>query len=352
MGFVVNLLILAAGLALLVKGSDFFVKSSASIAKKLGVSEFVIGLTLVAVGTSIPELASSVFASLNHAGGLVIGNVAGSNIANIGLIAGIGACLAFVKTKREMIDRDGYIMLFVACLFFVFILNDLIILRWEAAIFLLLYIGYVFYLFEAKPKYKGKYRFRDFLAYFYKFRYVVTIKSKIMSSINRKKRSELEKKEVRQLFKAGLIKDILILIIAGAAIVFGAKYLVNEAIFFADMLKIPQTIIGITLIAVSTSLPELMVTISAVRKGYGTIALGNVIGSNITNIFLILGVSGLIYPLAAIKSTLFLTAPFVILMSILLLIFIKSYWQIRRIEGIIFIILYAVFIAALLYVVI
>jgi len=102
-------------------------------------------------------------------------------------------------------------------------------------------------------------------------------------------------------------------------------------------------LIGISLIAIGTSLPELSVTIFAARKGYGNIAVGNIIGSNIANIFLILGVSGLIFPLSIIKSTLSYSAPFMIFMSLLLLTFIKSHWEIRRIEGIIFLVLYTVF---------
>ncbi|MFB0518922.1 MAG: sodium:calcium antiporter, partial [Acidobacteriota bacterium] len=135
---VINILLFAVGLALLVKGSDFFVKSAASIARKLGVSEFVIGLTLVAVGTSIPELVSSIIASLKQQSGIIIGNVVGSNIANIGLIVGIAAAIHIIRTRQEMLKRDGYIMLFAALLFFVFSINRTIS-RTEAVIFIFLY---------------------------------------------------------------------------------------------------------------------------------------------------------------------------------------------------------------------
>jgi cation:H+ antiporter len=134
--------VLILGLVLLVKGSDFFVQAAAAIAQKLGVSEFVIGLTLVAVGTSIPELASSVAASMQHQSDIVMGNIVGSNIANIGLILGVAATLAVIKTREEMVKRDGYLMLFAALVLYLFMLNGTIS-RVEAVLFLLLYCAYI-----------------------------------------------------------------------------------------------------------------------------------------------------------------------------------------------------------------
>lgn len=334
---------------MLVKGSDFFVKSAASIAKKLGVSEFVIGLTLVAIGTSIPELVSSIIASLKQQSDIVIGNVVGSNIANIGLIVGIAATIRLIKTKEEMLKRDGYIMLFAALLFYAFSLN-MMISKIEAIIFLLLYFAYVMFLLGTKPKFKGKYNFKEFIRSFFGFRFLIPVISRVTSNLSNtenKKMTPIEERKIQELSKAGLIKDFLILIISGFAVVFGAKYLVDEAIFFADFFNVPKTLIGISLVAVGTSLPELSVSGSAARKGYGEIAVGNIIGSNIANIFLILGVSGLFFPLSIIKSTLFYTAPFMIFMSLLLLFFIRSQWEIRRIEGTVFIVLYLTFMTLL-----
>jgi cation:H+ antiporter len=336
-------LLLILGLIFLVQGADYFIKSAASIAKKFGISEFIIGLTLVALGTSIPELASSITASIKNATGIIIGNVVGSNIANIGLIIGVAATIAVIKTKKAMLNRDGYIMLFVTGLFYLFMVNGTIS-RIEAGIFLLLYIVYLIFLIEAKPEFE-EYNFGHFLRYFLRFQYLITIKSRIFSSRDKKKKeiTPAQKREMKELFKAGLIKDFLIVIIAGSAVVLGAKYLIESAIFFANLFNIPENMIGLSVIAIGTSLPELAVSISAARKGYGNIAIGNIIGSNITNILLIIGVSGLILPITIIKSTLYYTAPFMIFMSILLLIFIRSYWTIRRIEGTIFLILYTIF---------
>ena len=343
-----NIVLFVLGLVLLVKGADFFVKSAAAIAQKLGVSGFVIGLTLVALGTSIPELASSVFAALKEESGIVIGNVIGSNIANIGLIVGLGACIATLKTREEMLKRDGYIMLFAALLFYVFIVNGRVS-RGEALIFLLLYVAYILFLFECTPKSRDDYVFNDFIRYFVGFRYLLTIKNSIGPPPSKKRRTTKTEEKMTELSETGLIKDFVVLIVSGCAVVLGADCLVNEAIFFAEFFDIPKTVIGISLVAVGTSLPEVGVTLSAARQGYGSIAVGNVIGSNIANVFLVLGVSALIFPLAVIKSTVYYNAPFMIFMSILLLIFIRTDWEIRRIEGIAFLLLYSLFVIVLFY---
>jgi len=354
----INIILFLVGLVLLIKGSDFFVEASASIAKKLGVSELVIGLTLVALGTSIPELASSVIASLKQHSGLIIGNVIGSNIANIGLIVGIAATITAIKTKEHMLKRDGYIMIFVTVVFYIFMLNNSIS-RIEAGVFLLFYFAYIVFLFEVEAKEEDESHFREFIRYFFRFKYLLTVHSRILAGIRYQKKNDhklkkekvspVEKKEVKELFKAGIYKDYLTIVISGIAIVFGAKYLVEGAIYFASAFNVSDTLIGVSIVALGTSLPELSVSISAARKGYGNIVVGNIIGSNIANILLVTGVSALILPLKVISSTIVFTGPFMILMSILLLVFIKSYWQIKRIEGTIFLILYTVFIMLLFF---
>lgn len=337
----INILIFIFGIVILFKGSDMLIESASSIAKRFGVSEFVIGLTIVAIGTSVPELASSVIAALNHDPGIIIGNVIGSNIANIGLIVGIASTVAVIKTRREMIERDGYIMLFVSFALLFFLINKRLSII-ECIIFLVLYLAYLLFLLEEKPERKGKYHFREYLRYVYKFNYLLTIRSRIIRGVKgyRKK----EKQEAKKTFAKGLFKNFFEMILGFAGVFFGAKFIVENAIFFANMLNIPSNLIGISLVALGTSLPELSVCISSARKGFGNIAVGNVIGSNIANILLILGISGLITPITISPQTLLFSIPFMILMSILLLVFIRSYWQIRKIEGIVFLILYILFI--------
>ncbi|MBD3249643.1 calcium/sodium antiporter [Candidatus Woesearchaeota archaeon] len=343
----IHIFIFLLGLVLLVKGSDLFVKSAASIAKKLGVSEFIIGLTLVAFGTSLPELASATAASIKDASGIILGNVMGSNIANICLILGLAALFGTAKTYKEMLRRDGYILLMVTFIFLIFI-ADGTISRIKGVFFLLMYISYTFFLFEMGPELK--YDYRDFIRYLYKFRYLMTIRSRIIAGFNnlKNKVSSREKREIKALFKAGLMKDFLMLIITCLAIILGANYLVEESIFFAYLLNIPQTLIGITVIAIGTSLPELSVAVSAVKKGFGDIAIGGVIGSNISNIALILGVSSLIRPLSVIRSTIYFTAPFLMIVSIIFVVFIRTRWKIQKKEAIALLGLYTIFMILIL----
>jgi len=330
---VTEVLLLLLGLVLLVKGADYFVKSAAHIAKALGISEFLIGLTLVALGTSIPELASSIVASLNNSTGLIIGNVIGSNIANIGLIAGIVAVLSIIKTKENMLKRDGYIMLFVSFVFLLFAFNG-VIEFYEALIFLVLYIVYVLFLIDVESKEK-EFHFPQFLNYFLTFKYVGTVKNMFSSSGSKKS------------FDHSLFKQFFIVIVSVGAIVLGAHFFITEAIFFATLFGLSDTFIGLTLVAIGTSLPELVVSGSAALRGYGNIAIGNIIGSNISNILLILGVTGIMSPLNVVRSSLFFTIPFMIMMSVILLMFIKSDWELRKAEGIIFLVLYVLFIGVL-----
>ena len=194
--YLINVLLFIGGLLLLVKGADLFVMSSSLIAKRFGVSELIIGLTLVSIGTSVPELAASITASFEQASGIVIGNVLGSNIANIGLIVSIDALLSNVRTEELMLRRDGYIMLFSAFLFLLFIL-DFRISRIEAFIFLLLYLVYLLFLLDKVKKQEEDIYFRDFMKYFFKFEYIFDLKARIETGV----RGRLEEKRIKEAVK-------------------------------------------------------------------------------------------------------------------------------------------------------
>lgn len=370
--FLINVLVFVGGLVLLVKGADLFVVTSSLIAKRFGVSEFIIGLSLVSLGTSVPELASALTASFQQASGIIIGNILGSNIANIGLIASTAALLSHVKTEELILRRDGYIMLFSSFLLLLFIL-DFKISRIEAFIFLLLYFAYLLFLLEKVKKHDEEMYFKDFLGYFFRFEYLFDLKVRIEMRILKNRRAngvsevvktsseepgekiekeiriESENKEIdvdleaENLYKSSLLIEFFKLIASGVSIIFGAKYFVEQAIFFALLLEVPETLIGISLVAIGTSIPELMVTVSAARSGYTSIALGNVIGSNITNILLILGCSGLVNPLIITGLSTYYIAPFMLIISVLFLYFIRTGWRIQRSEGLILLLLYSGF---------
>jgi cation:H+ antiporter len=273
-----------------------------------------------------------------------------------------------------MLRRDGYIMLFCSFLLFLFILNFQIS-RLEALIFLLLYLAYTVFLFDKVKKHEDMY-FKDFFFYFLFFEYLSDLKTAIEKGIlkNRRKeelsestksesqetRERFEKKEeaefenkidtilaIEPLSESSLSEEIFKLTASGVAVIIGAKYFVEQAIFFALLLEVPETLIGISLVAVGTSIPELMVTISASRSGYEGIAVGNVIGSNITNILLILGCSGLIHPLTITELSVYYIAPFMLIISAAFLLFIRTSWRIKRSEGLILLLLYCGFIIAI-----
>ena len=412
---VINILIFLGGLVLLVKGSDLFVLTSSRIARRFGVSEFEIGLTLVSVGTSVPELASSLTASFQQASGIVMGNILGSNIANIGLIASTAALLTNIKTEEVMLRRDGYIMLFASVLLFLFML-DFEISRLEALIFILFYLAYLLFLLDKVKRHEEDIYFKDFLIYFFKFEYLFDLKSRIKPQVQERGKgnrnsedtkkgtlktgkraqnkygsesesemrteyeseSEIElrteyesesKIELRtknepitepeyedidvdvteeKLYEANLLIEFLKLIASGAAIIIGAKYFVEQAVFFALLLEVPETLIGISLVAVGTSVPELMVTISAARSDYAGIALGNVIGSNIANTLLILGCAGLVHPITVTSLGIYYIAPFMLIMSFLLILFIRTGWRVKQFEGLILLLLYLGFMILIL----
>jgi cation:H+ antiporter len=338
-----NVVLLAAGLFLLLGGSDFFVKSAASIAKKLGVSEFIIGLTLVAIGTSMPELFSSLTASLKQQGEIVVGNIVGSNIANICLILGVTASLSLVRTNDEMLRRDGYIMMLSVVLFYIFIFDGSISV-FEAIAFLFLYIAYLGFVFVKKKKYKAQYGFKAFITYLVKLEFLRSTVERI--SDMRKKSADENGRE--SISRKGLSKDLFLFFFSLIAIIIGASLLIEEAVYFTGLLGISGTVIGLTLVALGSSLPELGVTITAARKGFSNIAVGNVMGSCIANILFVLALSTFVFAPAVTDSIRFLFAPLMIFATILLLFFIRSHWQIRKLEGIVFLALYVVFIVLLI----
>ncbi|KAA0003153.1 MAG: calcium/sodium antiporter [Thermoplasmata archaeon] len=291
------------GFVLLVKGSDVFIDGAAGLAKKIGVSEHMIGLTLVAFATSLPELAVSSIASFNKQEGIAIGNVIGSNIANICLVLGIAAIIMQLKTTKET-TRDAIFMTGVTFLLFGFIAIDKKIDRYDAIIFLIIYAFFVYYLYKTRTG-SNEMGIED---------------------------------------KGGLIKDGLFVIFGSVGVVLGAHFLVKSGVGVAEILGISPLVIGLTMIAFGTSLPELASSITAAIKKKHGIAIGNVIGSNIINILLVLGVSGSINPIGA-EEKLYITAPFLLFVSLIMILFVKK--KIGRKHGIFLLSLYACFIALL-----
>lgn len=251
-----NVLLLLVGFVLLIKGADFFVDGSSSIAKRLGVPGFVIGLTIVAMGTSAPEAAVSISAGIAGSNEIALSNVVGSNIFNLLVVAGVCAAIKPYTIEKELLNRDFPFNVFgtVALLILAAIGNRIGILN---GFFLLVGI----------------------------FSYIIFV---VVSAV---KNRETEGEDIKVMHPA---LSVLCILGGLAAVTFGGDMVVDNAVVIAQKLGWSETFIGLTIIAIGTSLPELVTSIVAARKGESGLALGNVIGSNIFNIFFILGLSSVL----------------------------------------------------------
>jgi len=264
-----EILLLLVGLALIVFGADYLVNGSTSIARKSGVSEFVIGLTIVGMGTSMPEMVVSVMGALKGSGDIAIGNVVGSNIFNVFLILGVTALLAPMVISESTRKRDIPLNIAISVLLLFLGMSGTILHiggnelgRVEALIMLAIFAVYMYYSFKT-----GK-------------------------SAPEPEASENPEKVY------GVFPSILMIIGGLAGLIIGGRMFVNSATELAKMMGVSDKFIAVTILAGGTSMPELATCVVAAAKKKGQLALGNIIGSNIFNLLLILGVSALIHPLS------------------------------------------------------
>jgi cation:H+ antiporter len=309
----VSIILFIVGLAFLIKGSDFFVGSAAFIARYFGVSQLIIGLTLVSMGTSLPELGASVYASYKGEGGIAIGNVVGSNIANIALVLGICLLLKRMLVRRQMFTRDGLVMIGVTVLFTLLAFGGMAggITRLEGLLLMVIFASYLFILYK-----QNKEEMRN-------------------NNRNKKRRKKKEK---------GLGKEVLFLILGCFGVIFGAQLLVDSAVVIAETFSISATVIGSTIIAIGTSLPELAVSLTAIIKKHSEISIGNIIGSNIFNILWVVGVAALVGNMVVDSMLLYTNIPIMLIVAVLLIMFMASKKVLERWEGAVFVAIYAVFI--------
>lgn len=289
---IISILKLIIGFVLLVKGADYFVDGSSSVAKKLRTPSIVIGLTIVAFGTSAPELATSLSAAIKGVNDIAVGNVVGSNIFNTLIVLGASAAITPIAVSKGIIKRDYPLSIFAAVLLAILSL-DILFGRTEMAI--------------------GRVDGLVLLVCFAVFMYV-TVKQGL------KGRNETEEEEIETF---PLWKSFLFIALGLGGVVLGSVWAVDGAKFIAGELGMSEALIGLTIVAFGTSLPELVTSVVAARKGESDIAVGNVVGSNIFNIFLILGASGSILPMN-IGNT------YVFDMTVLVLVMLVTYIPIAR----------------------
>ena len=275
--------LLIVGFALLVKGADWFVDGAAGIAGKCKISPLVIGLTVVAFGTSAPELAVSVTAAIKHSTGIAIGNVVGSNISNILLILGLSAVIRSLPVKKSCMWLDIPVLLVASGLLVGLGAWGNALQWWDGLILIAIFAGYMTVLFINARKEQKRAKMLD------------------MPDPAEEKPEKEPKTKVGKWFAMMEEKTwflIVLTVIGLGMVVGGGTLLVEGAKYIANYCKVPDDIIGLTVVAIGTSLPELVTSVVAAAKGETDIAVGNIIGSNIFNIFLVAGVSSLFWPLA------------------------------------------------------
>ncbi|HIH16830.1 MAG TPA: calcium/sodium antiporter, partial [Candidatus Diapherotrites archaeon] len=259
----------AFGLAVLLKGSDLFVESASRLARFLRMPPLVIGLTIVAIGTSLPELATSVVASLQNSPSIAVGNVIGSNIANILLILGVsGLLFNGVNAQKKVFQKDCFIMFAVTVLFYISMMDGILSPR-QGLFFLLLFFLYTLIRLKMRFEFRKLFDFRTYLHAAYHF--------------NHRGHHFQTKLVLDRKLASSCFRQFSLLVIGLAGVTYGAQLLVDAAKGIALALGVSAEIIAVTVIAVGTSLPEASVSITAIRKKLPEIALGNIIGSNIAN---------------------------------------------------------------------
>lgn len=298
---ILDLLAIVAGFILLVKGADFFVDGAAGIANRFGIPQIIIGLTIVAMGTSAPEAAVSIVAALNNNAEITIGNIVGSNILNVLIILGVTAAIIPVAVKQNTIriEMPFMIMLFVVLL----VLGlDGTVSRGDSVILVALFIVYLIYLF-----------------------------------ISAKKNKEETDEDIKQ---RNLIFQILFSLGGMIAIVVGSKIAVYGATGIAELIGVSERFIGLTVVALGTSLPELVTSVTAAKKGNADIAIGNIVGSNIFNVLFVVGITAVITPVP-FASKFIVDSLVMIAASVFLLVAVMKAKKLTRIAGILMIIMYA-----------
>lgn len=321
-----SIIFLLVGFAVLIKGASALIDSSAGLAKIYKIPTFVIGLTLVAFGTSLPELTVSIFGSVSGNSGLVVGNIVGSNIANVALILGLTAFIRPLRFENPKMVRYEIPYIILAGLVLFFLGFDQIfqnhgvsfnrLTLGDGLILLLFFVIFSFYVFG-------------------------NLKSgQILESQVEKKEKISARDPVWKLY----LKTFIGLI----GVIGGGKLVVDNGVLLAHGLGVSEMLIGLTIIAVGTSLPEIVTSLVSMLKRQEDIAIGTIIGSNVINIFLILGISSVIRPIELTSAELF-DVFFMIAVSVLLFLFAYFRKQLSKLSGSVFLILYAVYIAFAVY---
>ena len=312
-----NILLIIIGFILLIKGADFLVSGSSKIAKKFHIPEIIIGLTIVSIGTSMPELFVSITSAVEGYSDLALGNVIGSNICNLLLILGLSSVIRPIKFQKETRIIELPLSLLLTIIFWIICFSNNFISKAEGILLLVLFLGFIIY----------------------------TIYMGLHGDKSEKKSQEVLKEEKGKFF---IFKNIVYIIIGIIALKYGGDFVVDNSVEIAELFNISDAIISLTILAIGTSLPELVTSVTAAIKGNSDIAIGNIIGSNIFNMLMIIGVSASIKPITYNPS--YNIQMIILLIAIVFLAlfpFIKPKNEMSRGNGIVYIITYIVYMVLL-----
>lgn len=300
-GIIIQIVLLLVGFVFLIKGSDFFVDGASSIASLLKIPTIIVGLTIVALGTSAPEAAVSITSSLAGSNAMAVSNVIGSNLFNMLMVIGISALLGELLMEKETLNKDLPFLVGITLLWAIFIVIGWDITNVEGIILLIIMVAYIAYLVY-----------------------------------NARKSSDANKVEKPKLT---LPKSIIFMIIGLIGIVLGGDLVVDSASYIAMALGMSETLVGLTIVAVGTSLPELATSLTALKKGENQLVIGNVIGSNIFNILFVLGASSAISRIP-LDSSMLIDVVFMFAVTVLCFIFGKTQEKYDKKEGAILVALF------------
>lgn len=317
---ITEFLILIVGLVLLVVAGDIMVRGAAALARHWGVPALIVGLTIVAFGTSAPEMVVGVQAALMGEGDLAAGNVVGSNIANVLLALGLPALILAIPTNMSGVARNSFIAVFAATLFVLLAFIQSPLMKWQGAILFCGIIVYLLFMFSLAK---------------------AGADDPILEEM-----TEIEEGEDG--LPTNTIKSLIYVVLGIAGLVLGGNLIVDNAVSIAQGFGVSETIIGLTIVAVGTSLPEIATVVVATYRGHPEVAIGNVLGSNVFNVFAVMGASALAGPIA-IDGTLKVFDFWVMLVSsLVLLLFVLRRHPIGRKTGLAFTVAYILYILAVI----
>ncbi len=300
-------LLFVLGLVIVVVGSNLFLDTAVRLSRSMGLSEIVIGATLVSIGTTLPELLVSTTAAAGGHSEMALGNAIGSVICNTALIAGFVQCVKPSAIDRKSFGKSSLMFFVSAAVFLIFAILFQGINRAGGIVLIALFMLYSFFM------------------------------------LNKTKTAVIAARNIRTVDRNGIVKDVALLIAEGALMYIGAKFLVDYGSVLALWMGVPESVVSLSLVALGTSLPELLTAVNALRKGHGAISLGNIIGANTMNLLLVSGTSSLIRPLSMPGWMLRIDLPFMVAVVALLCIPALIKGRMMRWQGVALLVCYALY---------